>query len=399
MELAFTSKEQAFRDEVRGFIRERLPNDLRDKVLTSKHLGRDDYLLWHRRLFERGWIAPNWPTEFGGPGWSPVERQIFADEAAEAGAPPVLSFGITMCGPVIMRFGNERQKSYFLPRILSGEHLWCQGFSEPGSGSDLASLRTRAVKEGDHYIVNGQKIWTTAAHFADWIFLLVRTDPAAKKKQEGISFLLVDMKSPGITVRPIVTMDGSAEINETFFDNVKVPVENLVGEENMGWTYAKFLLGNERVGIARVGACKREMRRLKEIAAAEPGDDGRLIDSPRFRDKIAQLEIDLMALEITNLRLIASLRDGGDAGAVPSILKIKGSEVQQRLTELMMEALGPYAAPFQREALEEGWNEEPIGPSYAPPLARTYFNFRKVSIYGGSNEIQKNIVAKATLGL
>jgi len=227
----------------------------------------------------------------------------------------------------------------------------------------------------------------------------VRTDPTAKKKQEGISFLLVDMKSPGITVRPIVTMDGSAEINETFFDNVKVPVENLVGEENMGWTYAKFLLGNERVGIARVGACKREMRRLKEIAAAEPGDDGRLIDSPRFRDKIAQLEIDLMALEITNLRLIASLRDGGEAGAVPSILKIKGSEVQQRLTELMMEALGPYAAPFQREALEEGWNEEPIGPGYAPPLARTYFNFRKVSIYGGSNEIQKNIVAKVTLGL
>jgi alkylation response protein AidB-like acyl-CoA dehydrogenase len=398
MELAFTSKEQAFRNEVRSFIRERLPNDLRDKVITGKHLTRDDYLLWHRRLYERGWIAPNWPTEYGGPGWSPVERQIFADEVAEAGAPPVLAFGITMCGPVIMRFGNQRQKSYFLPRILSGEHLWCQGFSEPGSGSDLASLRTRAVREGDHYIVNGQKIWTTAAHFADWIFLLVRTDPAAKK-QEGISFLLVDMKSPGITVRPIVTMDGSAEINETFFDNVKVPVENLVGEENKGWTYAKFLLGNERVGIARVGACKREMRRLKEIAAAEPGDDGRLIDSPRFRDKIAQLEIDLMALEITNLRLIASLRDGSAPGAVPSILKIKGSEVQQRLTELMMEALGPYAAPFQREALEEGWNEEPIGPSYAPPLARTYFNFRKVSIYGGSNEIQKNIVAKATLGL
>jgi alkylation response protein AidB-like acyl-CoA dehydrogenase len=399
MELAFTSKEQAFREQVRGFIREYLPNDLRDKVLTGKHLGREDYLRWHRQLHERGWIAPNWPTEHGGPGWSPVERQIFADEMAEAGTPPVLSFGITMCGPVIMRFGNEQQKSYYLPRILSGEHLWCQGFSEPGSGSDLASLSTRAVREGDHYVVNGQKIWTTAAHIADWIFLLVRTDPTAKKKQEGISFLLVSMRSPGITVRPIITMDGSAEINETFFDNVRVPVENLVGEENKGWTYAKFLLGNERVGIARVGACKREMRRLKDIAAAEPCDDGRLIDTPRFRDKIAQLEIDLMALEITNLRLIASLRDGGAPGAVPSILKIKGSEVQQRLTELMMEALGPYAAPFQREALEEGWNEEPIGPDYAPPLARTYFNFRKVSIYGGSNEIQKNIVAKGTLGL
>jgi len=399
MELAYTDKEKAFRDEVRRFIREQLPSDLRDKVLTGKHLGKEDYLRWHRRLHERGWVAPNWPVEHGGPGWSPVERQIFADEMAEAGAPPVISFGPTMCGPVIMRFGSEWQKSFFLPRILSGEHIWCQGFSEPGSGSDLASLRTKAVRQGDHYVIEGQKTWTTAAHMADWIFVLVRTDPSARKQQEGISFILVDMKTPGITVRPIVTMDGSAEINETFFDAVKVPAQNLVGEENKGWTYAKFLLGNERVGIARVGACKRELTRLKEIAAAEPGDEGRLIDDPRFRDKIAQVEIDLMALEITNLRLIASLRDGRQPGAEPSILKIKGSEVQQRLSELMMEAVGPYAAPFQREALEEGWNGEPIGPDYATPLAPTYFNNRKISIYGGSNEIQKNIVAKATLGL
>ena len=398
MELAYTSKEQAFREEVRAFLGEHLAADIRDKVLHSRHLGKEDYLRWHRKLHERGWVAPNWPKEHGGTGWSPVERQIFADETAEAGAPPVSGFSITMCGPVLIRFGNERQKSHFLPRMLSGEHLWCQGYSEPGSGSDLASLRTRAVREGDHYVINGQKTWTTAAQWADWIFVLVRTDLAAKK-QEGISFILVDMKTPGITVRPIVTMDGSAEINETFFDNVTVPVENLVGEENKGWTYAKFLLGNERVGIARVGACKREMQRLKKIAASEPWEGRRLIDNPRFRDKIAELEIDLMALEVTNLRLVASLRDGRVPGAEPSILKIKGSQVQQRLTELMMEAVGPYAAPFQREALEDGWNGEPIGPDHAPPLAPTYFNFRKVSIYGGTNEIQKNIVAKATLGL
>jgi alkylation response protein AidB-like acyl-CoA dehydrogenase len=399
MELAFTPKEQAFRAEVRDFIAENLPADIQDKVLNGKRMGREDFLRWHRVLHKRGWVAPNWPVEQGGTGWSAVEKHIFEDEIAEAGAPPVIPFGVTMCGPVIIRFGNERQKQFFLPRILSGEHVWCQGFSEPGSGSDLASLRTKAVRDGDHYIVNGQKIWTTSAHFADWIFNLVRTDPQAKKQQEGISFLLIDMKSPGITVRPIVTMDGGREVNEVFFDNVKVPAENLVGEEHKGWTYAKFLLGNERTGIARVGASKRELKHLKEIAASEREGGQALIHSPRFRDKIAELEIELMALEITNLRMIAAMRGGKGPGPESSILKIKGSEIQQRLTELAMEAVGPYAAPFQREALEEGWNEEPIGPDYAAPLAPHYFNYRKVSIYGGSNEIQKNVISKMMLGL
>ncbi len=399
MELAFTPEEQKFREEVRRFVRENLPKDVQDKVLNGKPMGREDFLRWHRLLHKRGWVAPNWPTEHGGTGWTPVQRHIFEDEIAEAGAPPVIPFGVTMCGPVIIRFGDDWQKQYFLPRILSGEHVWCQGFSEPGSGSDLASLRTRAVREGDHYVVNGQKIWTTSAHFADWIFMLVRTDPQARKQQEGISFLLIDMKSPGITVRPIVTMDGGREVNEVFFDNVTVPAKNLVGEENKGWTYAKFLLGNERTGIARVGASKRELRHLKEIASKEQEGGEPLIANPRFRDKIAQIEIELMALEITNLRMIAAMRGGKGPGPESSMLKIKGSDIQQRLTELAMEAVGPYAMPFQREALAEGWNEEPIGPAYAAVTAPHYFNYRKVSIYGGSNEIQRNVIAKMMLGL
>ena len=398
MELAFTPEEQAFRAEVKSFVRDNLPADIQDKMLNGKKMGREDFLRWHRLLHKKGWVAPNWPVEQGGTGWTPVERHIFEDECAEAGAPPVIPFGVTMCGPVIIRFGNDWQKQFFLPKILSGEHVWCQGFSEPGSGSDLASLRTKAERDGDHYIVNGQKTWTTSAQFADWIFNLVRTDPAAKK-QEGISFLLIDMKTPGITVRPIVTMDGGAEINEVFFDNVRVPAKNLVGEENKGWTYAKFLLGNERTGIARVGASKRELKKLKEVVQSEREGGQPLAASPRFRDKIAALEVELMALEITNLRMIAGMRGGKGPGPESSILKIKGSDIQQRLTELTMEALGPYAMPFLREALEAGWNEEPIGPDYAAQAAPHYFNYRKVSIYGGSNEIQRNVIAKMMLGL
>jgi alkylation response protein AidB-like acyl-CoA dehydrogenase len=399
MELAYTRDEQAFREEVRSFIGANLPADIQDKVLNGKKMEREDFLRWHRALHKKGWVAPNWPVENGGTGWTAVQRHIFDDEAAEAGAPPVIAFGVTMCGPVLIRFGSDWQKQFFLPKILSGEHVWCQGFSEPGSGSDLASLRTKAVREGDHYVVNGQKIWTTSAHFADWIFNLVRTDPGAKKQQEGISFLLIDMKTPGITVKPIVTMDGSAEVNEVFFDNVRVPAQNLVGEEHKGWTYAKFLLGNERTGIARVGASKRELKKLKEMIAAERADGAPLAASPRFRDKVASLEIELMALEITNLRMIAAMRGGKGPGPESSILKIKGSEIQQRLTELAMEALGPYALPFQREAMEAGWNGEPIGPDYAAPVSPHYFNYRKASIYGGSNEIQKNVIAKMMLGL
>jgi alkylation response protein AidB-like acyl-CoA dehydrogenase len=302
-----------------------------------------------------------------------------------------------MVAPVIIAFGSPDQKARYLPRILATDDWWCQGFSEPGSGSDLASLRTRAVLDGEDWVVNGQKTWTTLAQHADMIFCLVRTDPDAKK-QEGISFLLIDMKSPGITVRPIITIDGEHEVNEVFFDDVRVPGENLIGEPGKGWTYAKYLLSHERTGIARVGQSKRELKRLKQIAAAEEADGTSLLDTKAFRDKIAALEIDLMALEITNLRFIDAARKRGP-GTEASILKIKGSEIQQQLTELMMEAIGPYALPFDPDALDEGWNGEPIGPDYAAPLAPDYFNARKISIYGGSNEIQKNILAKAVLGL
>src|SRR5579885_3259390 len=305
MELAYTKEEQAFREEVRSFIRANLPADIQDKVLNGKHMGREDFLRWHRILHKKGWVAPNWPVEYGGTGWTAVQRHIFEDEIAEAGAPPVIPFGVTMCGPVIIRFGDDWQKQYFLPRILSGEHVWCQGFSEPGSGSDLASLRTKAVREGDHYIVNGQKIWTTSAHFSDWIFNLVRTDPNAKK-QEGISFLLIDMKTPGITVRPIVTMDGGREVNEVFFDNVKVPAKNLVGEENKGWTYAKFLLGNERTGIARVGTGQRIFADLAAAAAELPTEDGRLADDAEFRAAMHTAKTTLLALEATQMRVTAA---------------------------------------------------------------------------------------------
>ena len=394
MELSYTQEEQEFRKEVRAFLKEKLPPELSRKVLEGKHMSRDDMLRWHRILFEKGWIAQAWPKQYGGAEWSVIQRHIYDEEASEAGAPPVLPFGLVMCGPVIMKYGSEKQKQFFLPKILSGEHVWCQGYSEPGSGSDLASLKTRAVREGDMYRVNGQKTWTSAALWADWIFCLVRTDVNNPKRQEGISFLLIDMKTPGIRVRPIVTMDGGAEINETFFDDVMVPAENRIGEENKGWTYAKYLLGNERTSIGQVGGSKRELRKLKEIARGEHMDQSR-----RFRDKVALLEIDLMSLEFSNLRMIAGLRDGRGPGTEASILKIKGSEIQQRITELAFEALGPLALPFQREAMEEGWNEEIVGPDYAPPVAPRYFNFRKTSIYGGSNEIQHNILAKAMLGL
>jgi alkylation response protein AidB-like acyl-CoA dehydrogenase len=394
MEMSYTKEEQEFRQEVRAFLKEKLPPELARKVKESKLTSRDDMMRWHKILYEKGWIAPAWPKQYGGADWSIIQRHIYDEEAAEAGAPAVAPFGLVMCGPVIMKYGNQQQKDFFLPKILSGEIVFCQGYSEPGSGSDLASLKTRAVPEGENYRVNGQKTWTSMARWADWIFCLVRSDVTAAKRQEGISFLLIDMKSPGIRVRPIVTMDGSAEVNETFFDDVIVPQANRIGDENKGWTYAKFLLGNERTSIGQVGGSKRELKKLKDIARGEGMDRSR-----RFRDKVALLEIDLMGLELSNLRMIASLRDGRGPGAEASILKIKGSEIQQRITELAFEALGAQALPFQREALEEGWNGEIVGPDYAPPVAPKYFNMRKTSIYGGSNEIQHNILAKAMLGL
>jgi alkylation response protein AidB-like acyl-CoA dehydrogenase len=400
MDLNYTPQEIAFRDEVRSFVHANLPADISRKVLEHKRLEKDDFLRWHKALYKQGWMAPGWPRQFGGPGWSPVQRHIFDEECADAGAPFIVPFGANMVAPVIMAFGNDAQKQYYLPRIQSGEDWWCQGYSEPGSGSDLASLKTKALREGDHYVVNGQKTWTTLGQHADWIFCLVRTatDPEVKK-QEGISFLLIDMKTPGITVRPIILLDGEHEVNEVWFDNVKVPVQNLVGEEGKGWTYAKFLLSHERTGIAGVGRSKRELAYLKKLATAEMMNGEPLIKNPRFRDKIAALEMEIMALEITNLRVVSADVERKAPGPEASILKIKGTEIQQMLGELMMEAIGLYAMPYNPDAFEAGYKGDHIGPENAAPLAAHYFNLRKTSIYGGSNEIQKNIISQMILGL
>lgn len=327
MDLNFTDAELKFRDEVRDFVRAHLPAEISRKVIEHKRLSKQDFVTWQQLLYRKGWIAPHWPTEYGGAGWNAVERHIFAEECAAAGAPRVIAFGVDMVGPVIIAFGNEAQKKQYLPRILSSEDWWCQGYSEPGSGSDLASLKTRAERQADHYVVNGQKTWTTLAQFADWMFCLVRTDSGAKK-QEGISFLLIDMRSPGVEVRPIITLDGEHEVNEVWLQDVKVPVENLVGQEGRGWTYAKFLLSHERTGIAGVSRSKRELAYLKRIAAEEQADGKPLIENPRFRDKIARVEIELMALEITVLRVASSERKGQAPGPEASILKVKGTEIQ-----------------------------------------------------------------------
>jgi len=369
---------------VRQFVEQKLPTGIRDKVMNGVHLDRDEHVLWQRTLHERGWGGVGWPTEFGGPGWTPTEQYIFEEECARGGAPRLISFGLKMIAPVLMAFGTPQQQQRFLPRIMAAEEWWCQGYSEPGAGSDLASVKTRAVRDGDHYIVNGQKTWTTLGHYADWIFCLVRTDPAAKK-QSGISFLLIDMKSPGVTVRPIITLDGAHEVNEVWLEDVKVPVENLIGEENKGWTYAKFLLGHERTNIAGIGIAKRELARLKRIAEAE----GRL-DDALFATRVAQVEIDLMALEITNLRVLSAEREHKAPGPEASILKIKGTEIQQAIAELMMQAVGAYALPFK---------QSDIGPNYAANLGAGYCNLRKLSIFGGSNEIQKNIISQMIMGL
>ena len=399
MDLNFTADELSFRDQVRKFLREELPADISANVKSGLPIRAQDYRRWQKILHKRGWGAPSWPKQFGGPGWGPVQLHIYDEESAAAGAPRVIPFGLKMVAPVIMAFGNAQQQQHYLPRILNGEDWWCQGYSEPGAGSDLASLKMRAERQGDHYILNGQKTWNTLGQHANWIFCLVRTDPNAPKQQQGISFVLVDMQTPGITVRPIITMDGAHEVNEVWFENVKVPVANRIGEENKGWTYAKFLLGHERTNIAGVGASKRELGRLKDIAAKEIKNGRPLIEDPLFAARIAQVEIDLMALEITNLRALSAESEKRAPGPEASILKIKGTEIQQSLSELMMYAVGPYALPFQRESLEEGDLKSVVGPKYAAPLAATYCNVRKVTIYGGSNEIQRNIISQMILGL
>jgi pimeloyl-CoA dehydrogenase large subunit len=395
MDLSFSKEELAFRDEVRTFFKESLPADIRQKLVEGRHASKEDMVTWQRILNKKGWAVPHWPKEYGGTGWSPVQQYIFLEELQAAPAPSPLPFGVNMVGPVIYTFANEEQKKHFLPRIANIDDWWCQGFSEPGAGSDLASLKTTAKKKGDVYIVNGQKTWTTLAQYADWIFCLCRTDPDAKK-QSGISFILIDMKSRGITVRPIQTIDGGFEVNEVFFDDVEVPVTNLVGEENKGWDYAKFLLGNERTNIARVGMSKERLRRIRDLASKVQSEGKPLLEDSRFREKLAATEVELKALELTQMRVVANERKNGKGKPDPasSILKIKGSEIQQTITELLLEITGPFALPYAPES--DGSNEM---VDWATTVAPGYFNYRKVSIYGGSNEIQRNIITKAVLGL
>jgi alkylation response protein AidB-like acyl-CoA dehydrogenase len=397
MQLEFSPAEIAFQKEVRNFIAENYPENLRSVQDEGHDLSKDDFLSWHRILAKKGWIAPAWPVEYGGTGWTATERFIWSEELAAADCVGTMPFGLSMVGPVIYTFGTPEQKAKFLPGILSGDDWWCQGYSEPGAGSDLASLRTKAVRDGDDYIVNGQKTWTTMAQHADWGFFLVRTDADAKA-QEGISFLLIDMKSPGVTVRPIITLGGEHEVNEVWLEDVRVPVANRVYEENKGWTCAKFLLAHERTGIAAVARSKRGVEKIKAIARTEQDGDRPLIANPFFKRKISELEIDLTALEFTELRSLAGEAAGKGPGPESSLLKIKGSEIQQRITELALEAVGHYGAPYFR-GFGEGDNEHPIGPDYAHRAAPTYFNTRKTTIYGGSNEIQRNIIAKMVLGI
>ncbi len=397
MNLSFTPEETAFRERMREFFTTQIPQRIRDEVQRGEHVSRDDQVAAQRILNANGLAVPHWPAAWGGQDWSPVQLYIYQDEMQQACVPPPLGFNANMVGPVIAQFGSEAQKEKFLPATANLDIWWCQGFSEPGAGSDLASLGTTAVRDGDHYVVNGQKTWTTLAQYADWIFCLARTDKQAKK-QMGISFILIDMKAPGVSVRPIQTIDGGVEVNEVWFDDVRVPVENLVGEENKGWDYAKFLLGNERTGIARVGVSKARIRRIKQLAKLERVGDVAMLDEPHFRQKLAAVEVELKALEMTQLRVVADERnrERGKPNPASSILKLKGSELQQATTELLMDVVGPYILPYDDH--ESGSNEPPVGPDYAAEAAPTYFNWRKISIYGGSNEIQRNIVAKAILG-
>jgi alkylation response protein AidB-like acyl-CoA dehydrogenase len=397
MDLEFTDELRDFQQEVRGFIEERLPGEIRTKVERFLKLGKEDYLRWQDVLAEQGWLVYSWPVEHGGTGWSPVQRYIFEEETGRANAPRIIPFGPKMVGPVIYTFGSDAQKAKYLPAIAGNETCWCQGYSEPDAGSDLASLRTRAVRNGDHYVVNGTKTWITTAHWADMMFCLVRTNTEVKP-QEGISFVLIDMRDAGVEVRPIVTIDGGREINTVYLTDVKVPIENRIGEENKGWTYAKFLLGHERFGIARLSESKARLCWLKDIARRHRVGGQLLADDADFMRSVAETEIELTALEYTELRALMDAEQGKSPGVEANMLKIRGTDVQQKISEMLMKAIGYYAAPYVPEAMEYGWNEAPVGPDYAATLAPAYFNMRKTSIYGGTNEIQRNIIAKMVLG-
>lgn len=398
MNINFTQDEIAFRDEVRAFFRDKFPAQVRDKQQKGLRLTKEDHLAWQQALYEQGWAGINWPVEYGGTGWSATQKYIFFAEAAEAGAPRIIPFGLGMVAPVIYHFGNEEQRRRFLPDILASKVWWCQGYSEPNAGSDLASLKTRAVRDGDSYIVNGTKTWTTLAQHADWIFCLVRTNDTGRK-QEGISFLLIDMKTPGVSVTPIITIDGTHEVNEVHFQDVRVPADNLIGEEGKGWTYAKVLLTHERTGIARVGESRARFKKLVEMVETPPAGIASLKENAVFMSRLVETEIELKALEYTELRVLSAVSTGQAPGPESSILKIKGSEIQQAIDELFLELAGIYALPFVPEQYQSDFTEEPVGPMFAASTAPHYYNNRKVSIYGGSNEIQKNIIAKQALGL
>ena len=389
MEISFTEEDIEFRDEIRSWIENDYPSHIKEKQDKGEILTKEEVIEFHKALAARGWLGYNWPSQYGGTGWTSTQIYIFQKEFGLAGCPNILPFGVGMVGPVIYTFGNEEQKKRFLPDILNFDTWWCQGYSEPGSGSDLASLKTKAVREGDNYIVNGSKTWTTLAQHADWVFNLVRTE-TTEKRQEGISFSLIDMNTPGVEVEPIITIDGAHEVNSIFFTDVKVPVENLIGEEGKGWTYAKFLLAHERFGIAVVGASIRQLNKLKQLVSE--------LDSPDLERKVKELEINLSALEMLELRLLSDLENGSHPGAESSILKIRGTEIQQRLTELFVEASGEYALiyPGPHGHLD---SSKPSGPNHAAKSLSKFLNFRKTTIYGGSNEIQKNIISKMILGL
>jgi len=395
MDLTFTDEENAFRQEVRDFFKENLPDDIRTAVKNGGELTKEHMERYHAILNKKGWLATTWDVEYGGPGWTPVEKHIFDEESCRAYAPRIVPFGLNMLGPVLQKFGTQEQKDYYLPRILNGDDWWCQGYSEPGAGSDLASLKTRAVRDGDHYVINGQKTWTTLGQHADWIFCLCRTDTEVKQ-QEGISFILVDLKTPGIEMRPIKLIEGGHEVNEVFFTDVRVPVENLVGKENQGWTIAKYLLTHERTGIAGVGSSMQSLEEVKALARKVIRSGKPLIEDPLFAARIAQVEVDLEAMKITNLRMLFKAQKQGAPGAETSILKIKGTVINQELKDLARRALGPSAAPFPGHITD---GNLALAPADEANNAARYFNNRKTSIFGGSNEIQRNILSKAVLEL
>ena len=405
VDIRFTAEELAFRDEVSAFVATNLPDRIRERMLRHAHLERDDVVTWHRILHARGWAVTNWPVEWGGTDWSPTKRYIFRERLQAAPAPEPLTYNVNMIGPVLIRYGTDAQKSRFLARAARLDDWWAQGFSEPGAGSDLASLRTTARRDGEHYVVTGQKIWTSQATDADWVFCLVRTYPAAARKQQGISFLLIDLRSPGITIRPIRTIDNANYVNEVFFDEVRVPAENLVGRENEGWSVAKVLLGNERAGIARIGLTRARIERARAVAAITPDGKGFLIDDQHFRQRLQLLTVDLQALELTQLRLLSRGIGGGEGEGggerpdpITSVLKLRGTQLQQEAAQLLLEATGTAAAVSGPD--EAGSNAEDM--AWPPPEAQgvipTYFFARASSIYGGSNEIQRNILAASILG-